>query len=331
MHIHPELMQAICEQPRDSAVRLVYADWLEERGDPRAEFIRVQVALASLPDEDPKRVELAAREQALLRECGERWMLPRWPGIVWGEYERGFVSSLEAQSWQVLEDQLEEIFAVAPITRLRIRDRLPLDAVQAFVQSKYFSRLDAIDLRDTGLDPTGIQIFASAIGLRSIRWLNLGVNRLGDLGAQELVSSPHLVQLERLDLGTNRIGPSGAAALAVAAHMQKLEKLDLWHNDLGPLGARRLAESAFFRRLTTLDLDSNAIGALGAEALSDSPHLAKLMWLDLRRNSLHDAGATALVRSPFLQQIKVLDLRQNGITTLVGKRLTERFGSKVLY
>ena len=40
------LLRAVLAQPEDEAVRLVYADWLEEQGDPRAEFIRLQIALA---------------------------------------------------------------------------------------------------------------------------------------------------------------------------------------------------------------------------------------------------------------------------------------------
>ena len=39
-------LAAICDEPADDAIRLAFADWLEERGDPRGEFIRVQVELA---------------------------------------------------------------------------------------------------------------------------------------------------------------------------------------------------------------------------------------------------------------------------------------------
>jgi uncharacterized protein (TIGR02996 family) len=43
-------IRAICEQPTDDTVRLVFADWLEEHDEPaRAEFIRVQVKLAKKP------------------------------------------------------------------------------------------------------------------------------------------------------------------------------------------------------------------------------------------------------------------------------------------
>src|SRR5271166_1309247 len=38
-------LQAIQSAPGDTGLLLAYADWLEERGDTRAEFIRVSVAL----------------------------------------------------------------------------------------------------------------------------------------------------------------------------------------------------------------------------------------------------------------------------------------------
>jgi len=37
------LLHAVCLHPEDDTPRLIYADWLEERGDPRSEFIRVQM------------------------------------------------------------------------------------------------------------------------------------------------------------------------------------------------------------------------------------------------------------------------------------------------
>lgn len=35
---------AILNDPYDLSLRLVYADWLEERGDPRAAFLRLEIA-----------------------------------------------------------------------------------------------------------------------------------------------------------------------------------------------------------------------------------------------------------------------------------------------
>ena len=44
-------LQRIRAFPDDDAPRLVFADWLDEQGDPRGEFIRVQIALAQLDRE----------------------------------------------------------------------------------------------------------------------------------------------------------------------------------------------------------------------------------------------------------------------------------------
>lgn len=53
MNDEQAFLQAIRESPDDHALRLIFADWLEDRGDTasraRAEFIRVQFALHDLP------------------------------------------------------------------------------------------------------------------------------------------------------------------------------------------------------------------------------------------------------------------------------------------
>jgi uncharacterized protein (TIGR02996 family) len=44
-------LQDIVAHPEDDTPRLIYADWLEDHGDPdRAAFIRVQCALARLDE-----------------------------------------------------------------------------------------------------------------------------------------------------------------------------------------------------------------------------------------------------------------------------------------
>jgi uncharacterized protein (TIGR02996 family) len=48
-------LREILRRPEDATTRLVYADWLDERGDPRAAFLRLHVALRSLPPDHPHR------------------------------------------------------------------------------------------------------------------------------------------------------------------------------------------------------------------------------------------------------------------------------------
>ena len=49
------LLRAVRAAPADDAPRLVYADWLDERGDPRGPFLRAQTALRPLPPDHPDR------------------------------------------------------------------------------------------------------------------------------------------------------------------------------------------------------------------------------------------------------------------------------------
>jgi uncharacterized protein (TIGR02996 family) len=57
------LLAAIWADPHDDTPRLVYADWLDEHGQPdRAEFVRVQCELARAGDWDDRTAALKARE-----------------------------------------------------------------------------------------------------------------------------------------------------------------------------------------------------------------------------------------------------------------------------
>jgi len=67
-------LSAIRERPGEDTVRLVYADWLDERGDPRGAFLRLHtVLLATAPDH----VQRGAAESELSRlrlQCSREWL-----------------------------------------------------------------------------------------------------------------------------------------------------------------------------------------------------------------------------------------------------------------
>jgi uncharacterized protein (TIGR02996 family) len=58
-------LAALNERPGDTVSRLVFADWLEERGDPRGQLLRLTHTLTQSVDV-PGRAELEARMQALV-------------------------------------------------------------------------------------------------------------------------------------------------------------------------------------------------------------------------------------------------------------------------
>lgn len=82
-------MLAICERPQDIDLHLVAADWLEEQGDVRGEFIRCQVELAFLEskaggEHDGRKnnlcdkccltTTLRRRERELFEKYGKLWV-----------------------------------------------------------------------------------------------------------------------------------------------------------------------------------------------------------------------------------------------------------------
>jgi uncharacterized protein (TIGR02996 family) len=68
------LFQAAVAAPDDVALRLVYADWLEERGDVRAEFIRLQAEMDLLPPFTDAYVSRKQRREALRRRIKSAWL-----------------------------------------------------------------------------------------------------------------------------------------------------------------------------------------------------------------------------------------------------------------
>ncbi len=75
-------LSAILGSPTDQALRLVYADWLEERGDPRGEFLRIQCQLDNSPPIGDHYRALQARAEELRALCPANW-LAALRGPVW--------------------------------------------------------------------------------------------------------------------------------------------------------------------------------------------------------------------------------------------------------
>src|SRR5438552_7893233 len=101
------LLADIFEHPDDDTPRLVYADWLQDHGDPtRGEFIRAQV---STPGGEHEEDLLVAHEAAW------RAGLPALPGVRWGGFRRGFVEAVEVDSVRAFLASARRIFAAAPV------------------------------------------------------------------------------------------------------------------------------------------------------------------------------------------------------------------------
>jgi len=80
MHDEATFLQAMQENPEDTALRLVFADWLEERGDPRGELIRLLHTLTQ-SIEVPHRSKLEDRLRSLLA-AGVQPVGPFWTNSI---------------------------------------------------------------------------------------------------------------------------------------------------------------------------------------------------------------------------------------------------------
>jgi uncharacterized protein (TIGR02996 family) len=89
-----ELLELICSAPDHDAHRLVYADWLLERGDPRGEFIALQYK----KEREALDSRQAHRERQLLRDHGEAWLGPLAPVIDARTmiFRKGFLAECQA-------------------------------------------------------------------------------------------------------------------------------------------------------------------------------------------------------------------------------------------
>jgi len=83
------LLRAIEGAPEDDAPRMVYADWLMTRGDPRGEFIQLQCTLYRTRAGSVRFASIRDRAQALLDRHASRWAPIANPRLVWA-FERGF-------------------------------------------------------------------------------------------------------------------------------------------------------------------------------------------------------------------------------------------------
>jgi uncharacterized protein (TIGR02996 family) len=119
VRVEESFLAAIYESPDDDAPRLVYADWLAERGDPRGEFIHLQCKAAAGPlrSIDEKRMRSLARRHRV------RLLGPLEPVLdEFAKFERGFVSECFSPVFKTPR-QLDELGDHPAWSTLRILHR----------------------------------------------------------------------------------------------------------------------------------------------------------------------------------------------------------------
>jgi uncharacterized protein (TIGR02996 family) len=310
----------IREVPDDDGPRLIFADWLDEQGDPRGEFIRVQVALARLSDYDRRRPALLRAERDLLGRYGERWAAP-FDGLATGPvFRRGFVDEVKVTARQFLA-RGAALFAAWPVRRLHLLDLG--GHLSAVLASPLLARLTGLTVFAQHLGEPLARAVADSPHLAGLTDLRLGRNRVGDAGAGCVVGSPHLSRLEVLDLSENEL--SAACRVLGDPATAGLRDLDLGGNGLGSAGAARLAGHSAAGGLRALRLGGTGLTDAGLAALAGSPHLSRLTVLDVSDNPLGDDGFRALLDSQTMRYLRRLVFTETGLSLPVRLELDLRY------
>jgi uncharacterized protein (TIGR02996 family) len=237
------LYRAVVESPADDAPRLVFADWLEEHGEPeRAEFIRVQIELAKRTWQDSGFHKLHARAERLARGKKLLWKqyLPELRGVVWDTFTRGFVSSARFRSLYWFHVRIKQVITAAPVHRIWLRPRFRVTTLNAIAESRFTGRLTELILAGHGIEDNVLADLAHAANLGSLGYLHLENNAITSDGLRALAESQAFPALRRLDVSANPLGPSAVDVILESTWMRGLEELVIDRARLDNKGAEAL-------------------------------------------------------------------------------------------
>ncbi len=211
------LLNVIADQPDEDTPRLVYADYLDELGDPssaaRAEFIRLHTRAARLAPGSAEREPLDDRIDQLLCawDVAWQWELPAGFKRLCG-YRRGFAHRAAVNATTVVDaaDDPRLLF----IECLEFTPDVPPARLPAALAHPLFSRLTELIVR----------------GVPS--WMGTPVcAHLGPDGTRALARGEY-PRLERLALAGAMLGYAGLGALGKSDGFPRLRVLDISSNRL---------------------------------------------------------------------------------------------------
>ncbi len=290
MGMHEAFMADIRANP-DDAPRLVYADWLDDHGDPdRAAFIRAQCRLASMGRYEPERYDLEGEAERLLAANAKKWLKPLAKITTRVEWARGFPDRISLPADKFVK-QGEEAFAAAPALR-EYRVLQAKDGWEKMLKCKTLAR---------------------------VRSLDAGSHRLGLARVQALAKSPHVAGLTRLDLAFAEMR-GGYRDLAASPHLAGLREIDLRGNDLGDAGLEAILGGRFAGTLTTLGLEDTGLTAAALARLARWEGAARLESLEVSELEGGDEEARAFASGewPALRSVSLTLRRMTaaGLTAL---------------
>jgi uncharacterized protein (TIGR02996 family) len=218
----------------DDTSRLIFADWLQERGDAvsaaRAELIRVQCELARWVPDLERRTELQQREQELIAEHGLDWLGPLEDYCLSWRFERGLAwIQMEASRFvgRSFAARAPELLRQAYVGAVRLEGAA--HAQRTLPTAAHLEEVSELDLSYNGLSDEFVDELVKSSHLDQLRTLNLSNNALTDASLW-LGVSPSLRRLRRRILRNNAIIGEGRAAVTLWDLGPAINRIDLHGN-----------------------------------------------------------------------------------------------------
>ena len=315
---HDAFLRAIISDPDDDLPRLVYADFLDETGDPdRAEFIRVQCRLAETEEHDPHFRELEDREHALLAANEGKWFRER-EGLNEWVWRRGFVD--EVADGDSNRDTSDALFAVQPIQRWKVQTR---DVHSALALSKEsIARLKYFDSSGLSWNDRNQRIASRLFRESQLQsYRHSGIPTVSDF-ADVLVASPSpsvLTELRLSGSSTYRtslrysLTPSSAGeALANALSKRIIAELGLNSCELTTRDIGHILQADCGAKFTEFDISENPIGPDGYRAFEKAHPAMRLQSLDVSGTPLAGISLEPLLQTRALASLTKLEINGCG-------------------
>jgi uncharacterized protein (TIGR02996 family) len=300
------LLAAILADPDSDDARRIYADLLVEHGEPRGEFILLDLALDG-PCSIRRREQLSARRAELYKAHAKRWFPYAIAGM---RTHHGFLQAIKG-SLKQLKIAGSKVFAAEPVTEVEVTGASDEDFIEPLLAVKWLPRVRRLILRGTVGDEGFAQLCASP-ALASLRALNVNGNELGADALADLGDG--LPRCTSLVLSGNPLGDDGLAGLRRWKHLPAIETLYLSRCEISGKGLAALLGGLALPRLDKLCLaDNDELGDAGAGAIAASAAgLPKLRHVELAGTGISEAGVRALAaaRLPALRRI---DARRNDL------------------
>lgn len=343
LSLRDALESALIENPDDVATHYAYADYLQEQGDPRGEFIQLQLASEDPERSETERRKLQARAKELLKEHHREWLgiladglLPPREDLEWTwplpnhltehHFARGWLDSLVLHNpyGHVDHKDLGPLLCLAPEARLLRKLVLEFDGglVQALLASPFLQNLRVFhlgrpttDLLDPGESSPALPDLVGK--LPRIEELRLYAHSyeptqlfsLASLSSLRILQVYYLAERYPLEwLADN-------TALGNLTHLLLHPPIEMFACiDLG--GVRAVVQSPHLRSLTHLQLHRTDLGDVGCTEIVTSGILKRLKMLDLRYGEITDTGARILADCPDLRRLELLDIERNALTQM---------------